>query len=512
MVISGAHIGLIIGMTYTCVKWLWSRMAFLCLRLPAARVASCVAFLMGLIYALIAGFAAPAQRAVVVSFFMLLPNVCSQRIGVWLAWRYALLAVILFEPHSVMMPGFYLSFIAVAILIAVNQRFLLKGIRKTLVMQLACLLGLMPLTLFWFSYGAVNGLVANLLAIPWVSFIIVPLGLWVTLCGNMLTPVVLFSVLTHAIDYLLSYLQWVNSWDFLNLQLSWISILSPIALMVAIILMFFLPMKRFMPVMLVIVIGAIFPAYGRVKTNDAIIDVLDVGQGLAVVIRTAEHTLIYDTGVKFYQGGDMGKLAIIPYLKAFGIKNLDAVIISHPDLDHRGGLESLEQEFKIKQLIVDDTNFYHRGVSCHHYPDWQWDGITFHFFPITTVRSDKNNASCVLQILNTNGQVLLTGDIEQPAEAYLANQYGQQLASNVLVVPHHGSKTSSSARFLDAVLPQYAIVSYGFDNRYHFPHPQVIDAYQARDITMYNTVDCGAVSIQLSKLNGNFQPVCFRKI
>jgi len=498
MVISGAHIGLIAGLAYSLTKWIWCRSSRLCLRWPAPRVASLSALLMALGYALLAGFAVPAQRALIVCFFMLIRNFADRRFSVWQAWRYALFGVLLFEPHSVLMSGFYLSFIAVAILILINQRIPWLGLRKIISMQLACLLGLMPLTLFWFSYGAVNGLAANLLAIPWVSFIIVPLGLLTTVLAPWVVWPWIVTILHAAIAGLLYYLEWINSLAMFNFSFSYTQLLSPLALMVVIAIAVFLPVKRLLPAAAIIAIAALFPAFAKVKTGEVAIDVLDVGQGLAVAVRTAHHQLIYDTGMKLYQGSDMGKLVIVPYLNTLGIRRVDKVVISHPDLDHRGGLMSLEDSFKVDELIVDNPNFYHRGSSCHHYPAWSWDGVSFRFFALKKLLSSKNNSSCVLQVSTKAGQVLLTGDIEELAEDYLAQTYGRELASTVMLIPHHGSKTSSSTSFLQQVKPLYAIASYGFDNRYHFPHVQVVQRYQQQRIEVYNTMTCGMVSLLLT--------------
>lgn len=510
MVISGAHIGLIVGLVYGCIQWLWCRFAMLCLWCPAQKVASVGGFTMGAVYALLAGFGVPAQRALWVCLFMLLHRFFSQRIGIWQAWRYALLVVLLFEPHSVMLPGFYLSFIAVAILILINQRFSLTGIKKTLLMQLACLVGLMPLTLYFFSYGAVNGMLANLLAIPWVSFVIVPVGLLTTLLGHWFVLPGQVYLLSGSIEYLVRYLHWVDALAGVNLTVSYAQFVSPLALMVSIGALVLLPMRRFIPILVMTAIAGLLPAHERIKPGNAQIHVMDVGQGLAVVVNTAKHTLIYDTGVQFYQGGDMGERVVVPYLKTSGIKNVDKIVLSHPDLDHRGGLASIEDAYSVHELIVDNPAFYKRGFSCHHYADWEWDGVSFHFFSLKTALKSKNNSSCVLRISTRGGSVLLSGDIEKLAEDDLVSTYSHQLASSVLVVPHHGSKTSSSPLFLNHVKPHYAIVSYGFDNRYHFPHKEVMHAYQQRHIPVYSTRACGMVSVELTPTTMNQIPACYR--
>lgn len=512
MVISGAHIGLVAGLCYWLMKWLWSRYSRLCLYFPAAQIGSVGGFIMALIYALLAGFAPPAQRALIACFFLLLRNFISYRFTVWQAWRYALLAVLLFEPHAVLLPGFYLSFIAVAILIMVSQRIPFRGFKKTICLQLACLFGLMPLTLFWFSYGAVNGLVANLLAIPWVGFVVVPLALLSLFLVQCIQAPALLIPVNLAIEGLLRYLSWVDSFAMFNLNFSFTELWSPLALMLAMFLMLFIPIKAIFPAAIVIVVAGFSPGYHRVEPGEAQINVLDVGQGLAVVVNTTHHTLVYDTGMKFYQGGDMAKFAIIPFLNTLGIKKLDKVIISHPDLDHRGGLPSLEATYPIEQLLVDKVAFYHHGMACHQSPSWQWDGISFRFLAISKTFKDKNNTSCVLQIENRAGRVLLTGDIEKSAEEYLVATYGNQLHSTILVVPHHGSKTSSSPAFIKQVSPQYAIISAGFDNRYHFPHQQTMKTLQKQNIVTYNTAFCGMVSVKLTQKDNHIVPSCYQVI
>jgi competence protein ComEC len=285
----------------------------------------------------------------------------------------------------------------------------------------------------------------------------------------------------------------------LNVNFTFTEALPALALMAVMAIFLFLPLKLFFPAASVLMIASFFPNFEKVKPGEAIVDVLDVGQGLSVVVRTANHILIYDTGMKFYQAGDMGKLAIIPYLNKLGVSKLDKVVISHPDLDHRGGLGSLEEKYTIKELIVDDPLFYKRGVSCHEYPSWEWDGVTFRFFAISADLPRKNNKSCILQITTPAGQMLLSGDIEKAAESYLVKTYGSELASTVLLVPHHSSKTSSSEAFVRHVTPRYAIASYGFDNRYHFPHPEAMRVYRQQHIPVFNTMECGMIRVDLKR-------------
>lgn len=509
MVISGAHIGLMSGFGFFITKWLWCRLDYFCLRKPAQQAGAWVGMVFALAYALLAGFAVPAQRSCVACCVMLSRYFLPQRFSAWQAWRYALWVVLCLEPHAVCLSGFYLSFTAVAILLVMNQWLQCTKLRKLMGIQLACLVGLMPLTLYWFSYAAVNGFLANLLAIPWVGFIIVPLSLTTALLSEWGSMSYLVWALNHAIAGLLYYLRAVDALSWMNLSVAYADMIKPLAWLVAIGLVLFLPVRAFALVTSLFLFIGLYPKHDAIKLGEAKLDILDVGQGLAIMIRTQNHQMLYDTGMKFYHGSDMGNLVILPYLKLLGTTRLDKVVISHPDLDHRGGLKSIAEVMPIDELIVDNPRVYRHALSCHHYPDWDWDGIHFHFFQIKTNLHSKNNTSCVLQLKTKQGKILLPGDIEKKAEMYLVMNYGKQLQSNLIVVPHHGSKTSSTELFLKTVKPNQAILSYGFDNRYHFPHASVVDRYRSMHVELYNTVDCGMVSVSLGQ-GGLLAPTCYR--
>ena len=510
MVISGAHIGLVAGLFFFTSSWLWRRSARLCLYCPAQQAASIMAIFAAGLYAMLAGFAIPAERALIACVLLLGNNIFGRRLTGWQAWRYGLFFVIIIEPHAALMPGFYLSFGAVALLIASSQRLTCEGIPKLMLLQLMCLLGLMPMTLYWFSYSAINGFIANLIAIPFVGYLLVPLSLLSVLLIHVQSLSFLFVLLHYLIIFLLKFLYWVDTLSAVNLEWTLISVLDLLALMLIFVLLVFFPNKKIWPALSIIMLSIFIPRVERPAWGDAKIDVLDVGQGLAVAVQTAHHSLLYDTGGQFYKGGDMGQFAVLPYLRYYGINRLDGIIISHPDLDHRGGLASIEKKVPIDNLIVNDVDFYHRGNSCHHYADWAWDGVQFHFFPITDPNLGlKNNNSCVLKITSGRQSILLTGDIEREGEHYLLNQYPYDLRANALVVAHHGSKTSSGLEFIQHVAPQYAIISAGFDNRFHFPHQQTLDTLSQVKVAVLNTADCGLINITLTRKGPHLiQPHC----
>lgn len=502
MVISGAHIGLVAGFIFKFVHWLWTRFPRFCLYLPAPLLGRFWAFLAGLFYAFLAGFAIPAQRAFFVLFFVCLQDLFGFRFTSWQIWRQALFLVLLYEPHAVLFPGFYLSFIAVAILFLVGQRFSYRGFRGLFITQLACLCGLMPLTLFWFSYGSLTGLFANVVAIPFVGFILVPLSLlslFLLQCVDL--PWFCLGI-EKIVQVFLVILNGVGHFSWLNITVPLLSITWVLADLFALLMLFFFPIKRLLPFPLIWVIASFFPALPVIKKGEVSIHILDVGQGLAVLVRTAEHSLVYDTGKAFRQGSDMGTLVLIPFFKTLGLKHLDKVVISHPDLDHRGGLASLGQVYPIGELLVDDPSLYHNAQSCHHYAAWNWDGIQFRFFPLPTFFSKKNNHSCILQIEAKGRKLLLTGDIEKTAENYLITSYGEALRSEILLLPHHGSKSSSSLAFLQMISPQYALLSVGFDNPYHLPHQDVLKRLKAYPIPVLSTEACGMITVKLAPKAG----------
>ena len=223
------------------------------------------------------------------------------------------------------------------------------------------------------------------------------------------------------------------------------------------------------------------------------VQVLDVGQGLSVVLRTANHTLVYDAGPAFEGGFDAGSMVVVPYLRSLGFGPVDRYVQSHGDLDHRGGSEALRRE-----LIVVDEMGTPQGEACQAGRNWRWDGVTFEVLhPSASGHWGSNNASCVLKVSAASQSILLTGDIERAAELALIQSIPEKLKADILLAPHHGSATSSSMGLLNTVSPQLAIISAGWRNRWGFPKPVVVRRYEARDIQLFNTADSGALMFRL---------------
>lgn len=507
--ISGEHIALLSGAVFWILRRSWCYSSTLCLRFPALYPASIGGLLVALCYSLLAGFGPPVQRALLGCFFFTLYCLGKQRFTAWQIWRYALFAVLCYEPHAVFMQGFYYSFLAVACMMLTQQRWQLAGYKATLALQLCCLLGLMPLTLYWFNYGSINGFLANLFAIPLVGLLIVPLALLTLLFCSCSWAYLLMKPLAWLVALLFKGLELTEQLAFLNVTYAIPSIALVAILTGGLFLALFLPTYPFRYIGLLWLILPFFPHRLLINPGEALIQVLDVGQGLAVTVRTADHVLLYDTGDQFFKGSDLGKMVILPFYQAEQVHRVDKIVISHPDRDHRGGLKSIESSMPVGELLVNNRRYYNHGVRCHEYPQWTWDGVTFRFFPIKKVFKNKNNASCILQVSSAAGRVLFTGDIEKEAEDYLTKTYGSQLTSDVLIVPHHGSQTSSSYRFLLEVAPRYAIASLGFANRFHFPSPKTLGSLASLGIDFFRTDTCGMVQVVLPKEGAVKPPVCF---
>lgn len=507
--ISGEHIALIAGLVFWLVRTAWSRSEKACLRFPAFYPASLAAFGIALLYSFLAGFGPPVQRALTGCFFYTLCYLGKKNYTSWQVWRYALLAVLLVEPHAVFMQGFYFSFLAVACLLLTQERWGLDGFKGKLALQGACLVSLMPLSLYWYGYGSLNGYFANLFAIPLTGLLIVPLALITMVFSHCGWAWLLMKPLSWLVSVLIAGLHYCEYLEAMNINVSFSSIIWVLALLLAMLCYVLLPIQSLRRLSILWLLLPFIPPAPSLRDGEARVQVLDVGQGLAVLVQTRRHTLLYDAGDAFFTGNDMGNMVILPFLKAQQITKIDRIVISHPDMDHRGGLASVEAQMPGTELIVNDPEFYHRGSNCHEYPSWEWEGVRFNFLPINMETHDRNNRCCILKISTAAASILFTGDIEKMAENYLVKTYGSALKADYLIVPHHGSKTSSTFRFLLEVQPSYAIASLGFDNRFHFPHAQTLANLASLNIPFYRSDHCGMVSLSLPAKGPIPKPLCY---
>ena len=520
--ISGLHITMVAGLLTALVQVLWRHSfgtaAQLPLLLPAQKASALAGVMAALTYVLLAGFGVPAQRTLymiaVVGAALWMDRIASVSHVLCIA----LGVVLLLDPWAVLWPGFWLSFGAVAVILYVSvgraqaRTESDAGARRRQALSAACrtqyavTVGLVPLTLLLFGQVSLVSPLANAVAIPLVSFAVTPLAL----LGSV-APAPLSAWLLTAAHWLVLQLAGVLEW-LSDLPLAVWSAPMPgwwiFALALAGMLWMMAPRgwpARWLglPLWLPLLLNAPdHPAHGfRVMA-------FDVGQGNALLVETAHHRLLYDTGPAYTPESDGGSRVILPYLRARGIAALDAMLVSHSDTDHSGGALSVLEQVKVgwvssslglDHAIVKAAREHRRCLAGQ---NWTWDGVRFEMLHPTPAiyDSDKwkpNAHSCTLKVSADGVSMLLAGDIEAPQEALLLAAMPERLPATVLLAPHHGSGTSSTPEFLDAVAPRIAVFQVGYRNRYHHPKPQVEARYVERGIQRVRSDVDGAVNLGL---------------
>ncbi|MEI7429344.1 MAG: DNA internalization-related competence protein ComEC/Rec2 [Betaproteobacteria bacterium] len=507
--ISGLHVTMLAALFAALINWLWRRSERLMLWLPAQKAAIAAGWLAALIYALLAGFEVPAQRTLYMLTVVTLALWSGRNFGVSRTLLLALLAVLLLDPWAVLATGFWLSFGAVALLLLVGTSRLgeVRGWRSLLtqwgVTQWAVTIGSLPLLLLFFQQFSLVSPLANALAIPVVSFIITPLAL--------LFAVVPWPPLLHFDHWLLAQLmvllERLAAWPV------WQQAAPPLwASLVAMLGVVWLLLPRGFPARwlgLCLLLPALFLPPPRPLAGQAWVDVLDVGQGLAVVVQTAEHALLYDTGPLYSAESNAGLRVVVPYLRAIGVKQIDTLIVSHRDKDHSGGLGAVQSSLPVGRLLTSISGI--AGEPCAAGQHWEWDGIRFTMLhpdagDYASEAKKPNNLSCVLRVSNSSASVLLTADIEAADEKALLLRAPELLASSALVVPHHGGSGSSTPAFIAAVGAREAIFSAGYRNTFNHPRPEVLERYAAS--RWWRTDSDGAIRFVLG---GSNDPSAWRK-
>lgn len=521
--ISGLHIGLAAGMAFAAVRWLWSRSATLTLHLAAPRAAALAAFAAATLYAVLAGFGIPARRAWIMAGAMLL-GLALRRCGdPWQRLALALTLVTLTDPAAVNSPGFWLSFTAVAIILAGLARTaggragrLRRQIRSLLHLQLLLSVGLLPFTLGFFGQLGWTAPAANLLAVPWTSLVIVPL-VFVGLLLLFPAPVAacwVFGLAGSAAALMQRGLAEAAGLPGSLLALPAaplaISLLAGVGV-VCLLLPKGVPRRLFGLVLLLPLLSWRPP---QPAPGSAWLTLLDVGQGLAAVVRTRHHVLVYDAGPRFGPDFDAGRAVVAPFLEAHGLRHVDLLLVSHGDNDHRGGAHSLDRRIPVFRVLTSTPRRIDWRYSrrCRAGQRWEWDGVTFHVLhPEATAYSAGNDASCVLQVRTAGGDsALLPGDIEAAAERALVRDRAGTLASTVLIAPHHGSRSSSTAEFIAAVDPRWVLFPVGYRNRYGFPRPEVSARYRAHGSGLLTTAGSGAIELRLGEGGAALRPTQHR--
>ncbi|WP_455210356.1 DNA internalization-related competence protein ComEC/Rec2, partial [Kaarinaea lacus] len=511
--ISGLHIGLIAGLAFFLGRWLWSRWIYATLRIAAPKAAAVFAILCAIGYAAMAGFAIPTQRALAMVAIVMVSIMLQHKIQPMRALSMALLAVLVIDPLAVLDGGFWLSFAAVGVLLyGMAGRIAPKGIWwKWGRAQWLVFVGLVPLLLWLFQNVSLVAPFANVIAIPWVSFVTVPLSLLGAVFFAIFPSIAtwLLSLADLSLQGLWPVLQWLAAVEqptWLAIKPQWWTLIPSCVGILWILAPRGMPARWvglvwFMPMFLI--------TETSIEEGEAEFTLLDVGQGLAAVIKTQQHVLVYDSGPRYSSGFDTGSAVVVPYLRSLGIQQVDRFVVSHGDNDHIGGAQSVLDAMPEAQVFTSVVAEFAPGQSqpCLSGTQWRWDGVKFHFLSPDEDDFSKerlgNNLSCVLMVETPSAKVLLTGDIEKTVERELVLEADQHsISADILVIPHHGSKTSSSVPFIDRVSPTYALAAVGYKNRFGFPKKQVVERYLQKNIAVLDTAANGAIRFVLHRDDG----------
>lgn len=508
--ISGLHIGLVAGLGFLCGRWLWSRSHRLTQRFPAPRAAAIAALLAATLYAALAGFSIPTRRAWIMALVLLAGTLLSRPGRPAQGLALALILVLIHDSFAVLSPGFWLSFVAVAIIFLQqaqwpSTRGWRAALQQLVSMQFALTLGLLPFTLLFFGQSGWVAPLANLIAVPWTSLLLVPLLFAALLCLYPLPWLAQWLIIAadRTAEILLAALGWMANLPGAVIGMPEAPLAASVAALFGAGLLLLprgLPQRR-LGALLLLPLLLWTPA--RPAPGTAWFTLLDVGQGLAAVVQTARHTLIYDTGPRFGPEFDAGSAVVAPFLAARGIGHVDALIVSHGDNDHSGGAQALDRRIPVYRLLtsVPQQLDWRRSQRCVAGQAWTWDGVEFRMLHPHGGDASENDASCVLQVhVGGGSRLLLTGDIESAAERTLIGRYGATLRSEILVAPHHGSRTSSTQAFVTAVAPGYVLFPAGYRNRYGFPNPRVLERYRDADTAILVTAETGAIGFRLGAL------------
>lgn len=507
MSISGLHITMLAGLAFSLIAFCWRRFPNLVLRMPTRKAATIGGAFIALTYACLAGLSVPTQRTLYMLATFAVALLLNQRVPIARVLAMALMVVVLLDPWAVVAPGFWLSFSAVAFITFATIHRL--KVRHWLVeaanTQWAVTLGLLPFLIVMFGQASIVSPIANALAIPIISLLVVPLAIF----GALLPIDFILYASQKTLQACMYGLNWLASPAFATWQQAAAPVWT-IALAILGVLWLLLPRgfpQRWLGLLLMLPMLFVKPI--SLAEGEMNVTVLDVGQGLSMVIRTATHAMVYDTGQKYHQESDVGSQIIVPYLRSHGIKQLDALVISHEDSDHSGGAVSVLAEVPTTWVassyaLPESSTPMPKQLKCYAGQQWVWDAVRFdvlypHAKSYQAADMKDNNRSCVIKVTSRYGSILLTGDIEKEAEQVLLQEQKVKLKSDIMIAPHHGSKTSSTEAFINAVNAKHVIFTVGYLNRFKHPKPLVMSRYLARGSSLYRSDYHGAIIIDFTK-------------
>lgn len=515
MSISGLHVTMFAWLAMALIGWGWRRLGLhwpgALLAVPVPLAAGVGGLALAAAYAVFSGWGVPAQRTVLMLAVVVALRLSGRHWPWPMVWWLAMSAVLLLDPWALMQPGFWLSFVAVGILFATDPgrrpplsleageglpaRLGLRALRSGLGLlreQAVVTVALAPLALLLFGQFSLVGLAANLIAIPWVTLLITPLAM----LGVLLPP--LWDAAALAVQALGLGLAWLAQWP-------WAAIFRPIppmgvalaAVGGGVLLVLRLPAVWRVAGLFLLAPGLL---WSPLRPAPGVFEVvaIDVGQGSALLVRTARHSLLFDAGPRYGLDSDAGERVVVPLLRALG-ERPDAVVISHKDSDHAGGAEAVSAVWPAARWLSSyDPDPARRCLAGQR---WTWDGVQFemlhpspeHYRPDGSAALSSNAMSCTLRISAGQQSAWLSGDLDAERETRLALAR-PDLRATLLIAPHHGSRTSSSPVLLNTLRPQWVLVQAGYRNRFGHPAPDVLARYRERSMRWVSSPECGAAT------------------
>ena len=517
MAISGLHIGLAAAGVFLLA---WGIFAPICRCLNVRDLALAIAVLAAGMYAAVSGFAVPAQRAFLMALLAAAAVLGRHKLSVANLVAIPCIVLLLANPVAIHAPGFKLSFGAVAVLLWSLQGHVhreplhsvrwvaqaIANLRRLGFLQIALLTWLFPLTTLMFGRFSLIAPLMNILILPLFNFITVPFSLIGMILQGPLQDLgdPLLLVAYHSIRAVLSLVAFAVELPAVRVEVPPLQGLVVVIATLPVMYVLFpagWPGRKLAWVAMAAILFYRLPAP---PTGCLEYHVLDVGQGLAVVLRAGEHTLLFDTGPSFRSGTNTADLVVIPFLQSRGIDRLDTLVVSHADQDHAGGVETIASRFAIGTTYVGEKmpGLALQQKTCSTAAAWTSNGVRFRFLhPAPETSWEGNNASCVLEVVTGGHKLLLTGDIEIPVEVALLEN-GLVGGANTVIVPHHGSRTSSSTDFVARLKPQLAIVSAGFGNRWGFPKDDIVRRWEHAGARLLDTATSGAIGQRICVAGG----------
>jgi competence protein ComEC len=502
--ISGLHVGLFAAFGAWLARRVWKCVPRVTLRVPAPLIEAPAAMACAFAYGLLAGMGLPTVRTLLMIAVALLARLARRATTLPQALGLAALAILLWDPLAVLAAGFWLSFVGVAILLAVtvpvgDERPAWRDLPRV---QWMLSLALLPLTVWFFGQASLVGPLANLVAVPWISFVVVPVTV---AAGILLEPAPAFGLpLLHLAEVLLLPLWWLMEWmaawpiaqHWFVAAPTWTFVLAGVGIAVSLV-------PRGLPLRfcaLLLVLPMLVPARDALGEGEFEVWMLDVGQGLSVLVRTRDHALLYDAGARHSTGFDVGEAVVVPALRALGVDTLDHFVVSHGDNDHAGGAAAVHLAYPYAVVMAGEpARLGFAARACVAGDAWRRDGVDFRvLWPTNASGSSGNDRSCVLLIGSAHGSLVLTGDVSARIERTIATALGSSARPLLASVAHHGSATASSAAWLDVAAPDQAWISAGHRNRFGHPHADVVERHRVRGIALADTAASGCLALRFA--------------